>query len=108
MLVLASALGIRIPPKPTLENSKVARGIISEVSEGGVRDLCFRLKGDGRIFYVNRGLQNGFGLSKAKRDFTGREAIIYYLHLPTLLRPGDSGGHMSRIVIDGKVIYTEF
>lgn len=93
-------LDFRLLPGATYENSAHVQGRVSDVFEGGVKDLCFHLEGDKRVFYINRGLQYEFNLEKAEADFTGKEVTIHY---PKRL----DGGHIYRLSLEDSVVYNE-
>lgn len=91
------------------ENSVEVSGVVKSMSEGGVKDLIFELEGKKHKYYINRGLENGFTLEKAKADYIGKKATIYYPKKWALFFPmGTMCKHINQISIDDKEIYSEW
>ncbi|MEO5778025.1 MAG: hypothetical protein ABIQ27_14075 [Flavobacterium sp.] len=90
------------------KNIKVS-GVVKSVSEGGVKDLVFELENEKTTYYINRGLENGFDLKKAKADYIGKNAIINYAKKWTVLAPfGTTCKPILQIKIDDSIIYSEW
>lgn len=97
------------PYNTSKENAIKITGTIKSVSEGGVHDLVFEMDNNKITYYINRGLENGFELEKAKAHYTGKQAIINYAKKWTILAPfGTTSKHIVQITIDGKEIYSEW
>lgn len=97
------------PIDTSKENSVVVIGTVTKVYEGGVKDLVFKLKDDKTSYYINRGLENGFDLQKAKKDFVGKKVVLNYAKCWTPLAPlGTSCKHITYLTIDGNVMYSEW
>ena len=98
-----------IPINTSKENSVEISGTIKSLSEGGVKDLVFELENDKTTYYINRGLENGFELDKAKTDFIGKKVTLNYAKNWTPLAPfGTTCKHITQISVDGEEIYSEF
>jgi hypothetical protein len=97
------------PIDTSKENSVVVIGTVTKVYEGGVKDLVFKLKDNKTSYYINRGLENGFTLQQAKKDFTGKKIVLNYAKCWTPLAPlGTSCKHITYLTIDGNVVYSEW
>lgn len=97
------------PIDTSKENSVIVIGTVSAVSEGGVKDLVFKLKDDKTSYYINRGLENGFSLEKAQKDFVGKKVVLNYAKSWTPLAPtGTSCKHITYLTLDGNIIYSEW
>ena len=106
LVFFASAL---IPMNTSKENCVEVSGIVKSVSEAGVKDLVFELENHKINYYINRGLENGLEIQKAKADYLGKKAVINYVDCWTILAPlGTSSKHIAQISIDGKEIYSEW
>lgn len=91
------------------ENSFQVSGVLESVSEGGVKDLVFKLEDDKITYYINRGLENGFSLEKIKTDYVGKKVVLNYAKAWTILAPfGTNSKHITQISVDGKEIYSEW
>lgn len=82
-------------------------GIVESVSEGGAKDLVFKLNNDSLSYYINRGLENGFQLQKAKNDLIGKEIKIFYAKNWTPLAPLEQQINTSRIAQQMTVFYIQ-
>lgn len=98
-----------IPVDTSKENAVEVSGTVKSVSEDGVKDLVFELKNDPTTYYINRGLENGFELAKAKTDFEGQQITLFYADSWTPLAPfGTTSKHVSHAIVNEKVIYNEW
>lgn len=85
----------------------VLKGTVSEIYEGGVKDIVFKLRGKNQNFYINRGLQRGISLVELQAKLTGREVVLKYPDHWTLLDPNNSSVHISKIEHAGQTVFTE-
>lgn len=108
LLIVFIILALK-PIDTSKENSEVIIGTVTSVYEDGTKDLVFELKGDKISYYINRGLENGFTLPQAKKDFIGKKVVLNYAKSWTPLAPfGTSSKHITYLTIDGKVMYSEW
>lgn len=63
-------------PQPTADNTYVVSGQISQVKPGGRNDVVIRLKGDDRIYYINRGLERGIELGSFANKLQGQQVKL--------------------------------
>ncbi|MBL7886611.1 MAG: hypothetical protein JNJ52_07685 [Flavobacterium sp.] len=110
LTVLAILLVLILRPIDTsAENSVKTTGIVQSVSQGGDKDLVITLKNDSLSYYINRGLENGFSLEKARNDLIGKKAIIFYAKYWTPLAPkGNTCIHLTHLVANDSVLYSEW
>ena len=110
LLLLVVFLVLVLRPIDTSKvNSEIVIGTVTTVSKGGANDLVFELKNDNISYYINRGLENGFTLSQAKKEFIGKKVVLNYAKNWTPLAPfGTSSKHITYLTIDGKIKYTEW
>jgi hypothetical protein len=100
---------VLMPVNTSAENSIKVAGIVQSVSEGGTKDLVIQLKDDSLSYYINRGLENGFQLQKAKNDLVGKEIKIFYAKNWTPLAPfGTTNKHISHLATNESVLYSEW
>ncbi|WP_333878207.1 hypothetical protein [Flavobacterium sp.] len=98
-----------MPVKRSKENAIVIVGKVKSVSEGGVKDLVFELENNSTAYYINRGLENGFELEDAKRQFTGKNITLFYADSWTPLAPfGTTSKHISHAIVNDTVVYNEW
>ncbi len=108
-IVVAGLILALKPINTTAENSVKVTGIVESVSEGGTKDLVIQLKGDSLSYYINRGLENGFQLQKAKNDLAGKEIKVFYAKNWTPLAPfGNTNKHITHLVVDDSVLFSEW
>lgn len=109
VLAVIALILILKPIDTSAENSVKVSGIVQSVAEGGAKDLVIELKDDSLSYYINRGLENGFQLQKAKSDLIGKEIKIFYAKNWTLLAPfGTTNKHITHCVVNDSVLYSEW
>ena len=102
---LLGILILRPVPIPDEKDCLVVRGTVIEINEDGVKDVVFRLAGQDRTFYVNRGLERGLELEKLRSELMDQEITIKYPKYWTPL--GNSSKHISKIEYSGRTLFTE-
>ncbi|WP_296310986.1 hypothetical protein [Winogradskyella sp. UBA3174] len=105
-LVLA-ALILRPVPIVTESKALVVNGIVSDIYEGGAKDIAFKLKYDNRIYYINRGLERGLEIGDLKQNLVGKEVILKYPKHWTPLDWNDKIKHISKVESSGQVFFNE-
>lgn len=100
-------LFLRPVPVPDEKDCLSLKGKVTQIYEAGVKDVVFELQGLDRKFYINRGLERGLDLEKLRAALTDKEIVIMYPKYWTPLDPGNSVRHISKIVCDGKTVFTE-
>jgi hypothetical protein len=88
-------------PVPLEKDCLVVSGTVTDIYEAGDRDVVFRLEGQTKTFYVNRGLALGLDLHTLQTTLLNKQILIKYPEHFT------GAGHISKIEADGKTIFTE-
>ena len=94
-------------PIPDEKDCLSLKGVVTEVYEGGVKDVVFKLQGVDKEFYINRGLERGLDLKKLQAELITKEIVVKYPQYWTPLDPTNSVRHIAKIECDGKTIFTE-
>ena len=91
------------------ENSIKVYGTVKLITEGGVKDVVFELENNKTLYYINRGCENRFEISKAKKDFEGKKITLFYAKSWTpLAHFGTCSKHITHISINDSVVYSEW
>ncbi|MBK8484255.1 MAG: hypothetical protein IPO86_10170 [Saprospiraceae bacterium] len=85
----------------------ISKGIVVDIYEGGHKDAVFKLKGQNKIFYINRGLLRGLDLLNIKNELINKEITIKYPRYWTPLDPLGFVKQVSKIETGGKTIFNE-
>ena len=109
LFIFLCFIGLCLRPVPhvTVENAQVQKGIVSNITEGGVKDAVFHLHNTDRIFYINRGLENKFDLESLQQEMLGKAVTITFAKHWTPLDWNDKGKHIAKLEVDGRVVYSE-
>ena len=107
LFVLLTAFILRPVPTPAEKDCFVVKGTVAHIYEGGVKDVVFVLNGQKQYFYINRGLEQGLNLAVLKKQLHGKEIIIKYPDYWSLLDPGKSIRHISKVEYAGKTVFSE-
>lgn len=114
-LYILSFLGVILlimaltPVNTSKENNKEVSGIIKSISVGGVKDMVIELENDKITYYVNRGFENKFDIQTANQQYAGKKVTLHYLDTWTPLAPfGTTSKHITRLLVDGSVLYSEW
>lgn len=106
--LLIVILSFRPVPIVAENDCLVLKGTVSKIYEGGDKDVVFELRGQNKIFYVNRGLERGMNLAALRSKLIGREVVLKYPDLWwSLLDPYSKSVHISKIEYAGHTIFTE-
>jgi len=107
LIIVLAFLLFRPVPIVTEDKALTTVGVVSSISEGGVKDIVFRLENHPTRYYINRGLEQGFQLEALKEKLTGQEVTIKYpkYGLPFL---GESSlKHLSKLEFGDEVVFNE-
>ena len=107
LFFLFAVLILRPVPIVSEDRAIMETGIVSDIYEGGENDLVFRLENKKRRYYINRGLENGLDLTDLQKRLIGREITLKYPDYWTPLDWNDEIKHLSKVEIQGEVIYNE-
>ena len=108
ILVTLALIVVLRPVSVTRENCKNISGIVTEVTEGGVKDVVIILAGHNEVFYINRGLENGFKLTELIEKFKGKEITISFAKHWTPLEPRNKSYHIAELRLSEELVYSEF
>ena len=100
---------IRPVPIPSDEKDLLKiEGTVAEIYEGGVKDANFKLKEfPNKVFYFNRGLENGLDLNNLKSRLLDKEVVLKYPKYWTPLVLFNRTRHASILEFKGEVLYSE-
>lgn len=97
------------PINSTKENSVLVVGKVKNVTEGGVKDLVIELENIKTTYYINRGFENGFEIEKFKKELVGKYVSLHFSKSWTVLAPfGTTSKHITQLLLNKKIIYSEF
>ena len=60
------------------ENCMQISGLVTEVSEGGNKDVVIKIDGSHTAYYINRGLENGVKLKNLQNDLLNKNATLTF------------------------------
>lgn len=109
-LILFSFLAVMIlnPISNVSEkNCSIKDGIVTDIYEGGVHDIVFKLEDDKRIFYINRGLELGLEIEELKSKLMGNEVVFTYPNYWTPLDWNSTGRHLSKVEFGQEIVFNE-
>ncbi len=95
---------LKVPILPESELS-IVEGKVNAVFEGGVKDLCLRIEGHEKVYYINRGLEAGLNLKEMKERLEGEVVTIKHPSYPAM-NLGQSI-HLSILRIKNETLYDE-
>lgn len=83
------------------------KGKVIGLKEGGGFDVMVRLENDDHRYYINRGLENGLTMEQLKQDILNKNVTLYPIERWTIFTPDKVMGHISKIMVEDKVIFNE-
>ena len=107
LLFVLGFLVFKPVPIPHERDCLRVKGLVTEITESGSKDVYFKLQGIDKTFYVNRGLERGLDLEKLRTTITNNEILIKYPKYFTPLDPMNSIRHISKIEFYGQTIFSE-
>ena len=88
---------------------RLAKGIVSNIAEGGAQDVVFELEGKQQSFYINRGVENGFDIAALEKEMLAEEVTIYYADEWSLFAPfGSNIKPIRELKCDNRIVYSEY
>ncbi|MFT6814735.1 MAG: hypothetical protein ACJAZ3_000628 [Sphingobacteriales bacterium] len=96
-------------PVPIVPEEKaiVETAVVTNIYEGGIKDVVFICENHPRKFYINRGLENGLNLTTLKEQLIGQEVTFKYPKYWTPLDWNDEFKHVSKVELDGVIVFNE-
>lgn len=107
LIFLMTISVFRPVPKCRGDNCLSFSGTVNRVFEGGEKDVIFQFMESDRLFYINRGLEQGLILEDLQHRLTGKELTVHYARYWTPLDPGGSIKHIASVEFDGQVLFDE-
>jgi len=98
------AFFVLVVPSPDASNTAEKIGIVTNIFEGGEKDIVFKLSGDEHNYYINRGLETGLKINELMDQLIGREVLLVF--------PKRSMGtgikHLYHVQAGEREIYSEY
>ncbi len=107
-LILFSVLALRPVPAIPEEECEVTTGVVTGLFEGGEKDIVFKLEGDNKTYYINRGLEHGLVLESMRQELIRTKVVFTYPKHWTPLDPTSRTIHLAKVEYDGRTLYSEF
>lgn len=109
ILLVLFLMIFRPVPIPSDEKELIPiSGTVAHVFEGGENDANFLLEEhSGKMFYINRGLENGLDLENLKTNLLGKKVTLKYPDYWTPLDPRNANKHVCILEHKGQVLYSE-
>lgn len=108
LIILIIAVLIFRPVPVVSENKTISEnGIVTEIYSNKGNDIIFELENTNRIFYINRGLENGLELNNLKEKLIGNPIIVKYPKYWTPLDWNNSVRHISKVEFNDEIVFNE-
>lgn len=107
-ILLGVILLFTLSPVPIVSENqcKTVEGIVEDVFITQSQDIVFILEGSKKKYYINRGTEAGVQREEALAA-AGKNVVIKYPEYFTLLDPNEKMRHLSRIDVEGKMLFNE-
>ncbi len=99
-----------VPKKVNLENSERKQGIVTYVTENGLKDIVISLQGVQGIFYISNGLEKGLSVDSLRQQLVGNKATLY-ITKPSFFTKFSSMTNtlgINEVKLNEKVLYSVF
>lgn len=96
-----------VPIPDSIDECHRVEGIVDEIWEAGEKDIVFRLYDHEKVYYINRGLEQGLTLEDLRKKLLQRKVIIYHPKYWAPLDPNGYSKHLSKLMLKDEVIYNE-
>jgi len=107
ILLITLAIAFGPLPSPSPENTLKTYGTIEEIFEAGQNSIVFKLRGDGRLYYVDQGFKNGRPFSALQAELPGQAVAIYHVKYWALLDPFSKVKHIARVDLNRTTLYSD-
>lgn len=96
-------------PVPIVSEDKaiVEVAVVTDIYEGGVKDVVFKTNKNLPRFYINRGLENGLDLQSLREKLLGQSVVFKYPKYWTPLDWNNTVRHVSKVEFNNEVIFNE-
>jgi hypothetical protein len=93
-------------PNATNDNVDLVKGVIEKVYEPCCLDVSFRLIGDSRNYYINRGIECGISPDQMHNDLQGKEVEMKIIQHWTPLDWNKSLGSIAEIRVGEEIVFS--
>ena len=100
-LMITFAVVFRPVPHAAPENTT-----IEEVFRAGEHGVVFKLKGDGRSYFIDNGLKRGLHFTSLREQLPGKAVDIYYVKYWTPIDPLSKVKHISKVNMNSTTLYS--
>ena len=102
LLIVALFLKSCVISNPKPEDCEIIEITSVRIYEGGIKDIVFEAD-NGSIYYINRGLEQGFTLAGMEDRVLNKKVI---LHLAKTIT--GTTAHIAQLALEDEIIFTEF
>ncbi|MEL6986207.1 MAG: hypothetical protein AAGK97_00090 [Bacteroidota bacterium] len=81
-------------------------GIVEEVFSPCCKDVVIKLKNSTKVYYFNRGLEDGLNVEQMKEDLIGKLIQLKQINHWTPLDPDNYSIPLAELLLEGSVYYT--
>lgn len=107
VFVILAVVTLRPIPIVSEDEALVVTGKVSDIYETGIKDITIRLEENDCIYYINRGLERGIEMGEFKQKLIGKEVELKYPKYWTPLDWNNKVKHISKVELNGEVIFNE-
>lgn len=107
MVLIIAVLVLRPVPIVSENKAIVEKGIVTEIYDGGWKNIIFQLENNGRRFYINRGLQAGLELNSLREKLIGNLIVLKYPKYWTPLDWNNRIKHISKVEFNNEIVFNE-
>lgn len=91
----------------TGDNYKTISGTVTEIAEGGVKDMVITLSGCSEIYYINRGLEKDFRLNEMNGKLKGKEVAITFSNHWSPFDKDNLNRHIIELRLNEEIVFSE-
>ena len=89
------------------DNYKTISGTVTEVTEGGVKDMVITLSGHSEIYYINRGLEKDFRLNEMNEKLKGKEVAVTFSNHWNPFDKNNLNRHIIELRLNEEIVFSE-
>ncbi|WP_299435112.1 hypothetical protein [uncultured Aquimarina sp.] len=82
-------------------------GKVTQIKDGGGFDIAITLENDDHYYYINRGLEQGLTIEELQKELLNKKVTLYPIHRWTIFTRDKIMGHISKLMIEDRVIFNE-
>ncbi|MFP2995694.1 hypothetical protein ABN763_07270 [Spongiivirga sp. MCCC 1A20706] len=91
----------------TSDDVMKVEGLVTNIYPGSGNDIYFKLEKIERPFYINRGMELGLYLDSLNNTVLNKRVILHSIKRWTPLTTNKMHPHISKLTVDGAVIFNE-